>query len=39
MAEMAKVIIRKGAQHRIESGHPWVYQTELDTIEGDFEPG
>lgn len=39
MTEMAKVIIRKGAQHRIEGGHPWVYQTELDTIEGEFQPG
>ncbi|HMM23153.1 MAG TPA: class I SAM-dependent rRNA methyltransferase [Selenomonadales bacterium] len=39
MTEMAKVIIRKGAQHRIEGGHPWVYQTELDRIEGEFQPG
>jgi 23S rRNA (cytosine1962-C5)-methyltransferase len=35
----AKVILRKGAQHRVEAGHPWVYQSELDTIEGDFAPG
>ena len=34
-----KVFIRKGAQHRIENGHAWVYQTEIDYIEGDFEPG
>lgn len=39
MTAMAKVIIRKGAHHRIENGHPWVYQTEVDTIEGEFEPG
>ena len=35
----ATVFLRKGAQHRVESGHPWVYQTEIDFIEGDFEPG
>lgn len=39
MNDMTKVFIRKGAQHRIENGHPWVYQTELDYIEGEFEPG
>lgn len=39
MTAIARVIIRKGAHHRIENGHPWVYQTEVDTIEGDFAPG
>lgn len=33
------VVIRRGSQHRIENGHPWVYQTEVDHIEGDVEPG
>lgn len=33
------VILRKGAQHRVENGHPWVYQTELDYIDGEFQPG
>jgi 23S rRNA (cytosine1962-C5)-methyltransferase len=35
----AKVYLRKGAQHRVESGHPWVYQTELDYIDGEFQAG
>jgi 23S rRNA (cytosine1962-C5)-methyltransferase len=39
MTAIAKVIIRKGAHHRIENGHPWVYQTEVDDIEGEFQPG
>jgi 23S rRNA (cytosine1962-C5)-methyltransferase len=39
MEVMAKVFLRKGAQHRVESGHPWVYQTELDYIDGDFQGG
>ena len=34
-----KVFLRKGAQHRVESGHPWVYQSELDYIDGEFQPG
>lgn len=34
-----KVFLRKGAQHRVESGHPWVFQSELDYIDGEFEPG
>lgn len=33
------VVIRRGSQHRIENGHPWVYQTEVDHIEGKVEPG
>lgn len=39
MTVTTKVMIRKGAQHRVENGHPWVYQTEIDYIEGDFAPG
>ena len=39
MDTLTKVFIRKGAHHRIESGHPWVYQTEIDYIEGDIQPG
>jgi 23S rRNA (cytosine1962-C5)-methyltransferase len=39
MDATAKIILRKGAQHRVEAGHPWVYQTELDDVEGDFAPG
>ncbi len=33
------VSLRKGAQHRVENGHPWVYQTEIDYIDGEFQPG
>lgn len=39
MEVTANVFLRKGAQHRVENGHPWVYKTELDYIEGDFTPG
>lgn len=39
MEVTTKVFLRKGAQYRVESGHPWVYQSELDYIDGDFVPG
>ncbi|SHJ77144.1 class I SAM-dependent rRNA methyltransferase [Propionispora hippei] len=39
MQVTTSVFLRKGAQHRVESGHPWVYQSELDYIDGEFEPG
>ncbi len=39
MNEATKIFIRKGAQHRLEAGHPWVYQSEIDFVEGDFVPG
>lgn len=35
----AKIYLRRGGQHRVEDGHPWIYQSELDTIDGDFQPG
>ncbi|VBB08492.1 s-adenosylmethionine-dependent methyltransferase [Lucifera butyrica] len=39
MENLAKLFMRKGAQYRVESGHPWVYQSEVDYIDGNFEPG
>jgi 23S rRNA (cytosine1962-C5)-methyltransferase len=39
MTDITKVFIRKGAQYRVESGHPWVYRTEIDYVEGEFDPG
>ncbi|MCX7781176.1 MAG: class I SAM-dependent rRNA methyltransferase [Negativicutes bacterium] len=39
MKSATKVYLRKGAQHRVESGHPWIYQTELNYIDGDYQPG
>ena len=39
MSKTAKIILRKGAQHRVEGGHPWVYQTEIGAVEGDSAAG
>ncbi len=36
---MAKVLLRKRNDQRIESGHPWVYRSEIERIEGSFAPG
>lgn len=36
---MAKVIIEKGKQKRVESGHPWVFKNEVSDIQGDYNPG
>ncbi|HWR38754.1 MAG TPA: class I SAM-dependent rRNA methyltransferase [Patescibacteria group bacterium] len=39
MQVKAGIFLRKRVQHRVESGHPWVYQSEVDYSEGDFDPG
>lgn len=36
---MAKVFLSKNRSKRIEHGHPWVFKTEIQRIEGDFNPG
>ena len=39
MRSKAVVLLRAGARHRVEAGHPWVYKTEVERIEGRFAPG
>lgn len=36
---MAVVRVKEGRYKRIREGHPWVYRTEIDGIEGPFTPG
>lgn len=36
---MAVVHLTRDRGKRVESGHPWVYQTEIDRVEGDYTPG
>lgn len=36
---MTNVILRNENLKRILSGHPWIYKTEIDHIEGEYEPG
>jgi 23S rRNA (cytosine1962-C5)-methyltransferase len=36
---MATVILRKRIGHRVLSGHPWIFQNEVQEIKGAHEPG
>lgn len=36
---MVKVILNKKRRKRLEQGHPWVYQSEVAKIKGNYEPG
>ena len=39
MTHSARLILNKGVRHRILAGHPWVFATEVDRIEGEAEDG
>ncbi|WP_139994347.1 class I SAM-dependent rRNA methyltransferase [Paenibacillus paridis] len=34
-----KIYLLKARKKRLEQGHPWVYATEIDRLEGDAQPG
>lgn len=36
---MTKVILQRKRKKRLEQGHPWVFQSEVASIEGDYTPG
>lgn len=36
---MAKVILTKNRKKRLEQGHPWVYRSEIERVEGEAAPG
>ena len=36
---ICRVVLRRGGTHRVEEGHPWIFQSEIDYIDGEFEPG
>nr|WP_058301927.1 class I SAM-dependent rRNA methyltransferase [Gorillibacterium timonense] len=36
---MANIILLKSRKKRIEQGHPWVYQSEVERLEGEAAPG
>lgn len=36
---MASVILTRGRKKRLEAGHPWVFGSEIDTVEGEPQPG
>jgi 23S rRNA (cytosine1962-C5)-methyltransferase len=39
MTPPARLILNKGVRHRILAGHPWVFASEVERIEGDVEDG
>ncbi|MCX7711647.1 MAG: class I SAM-dependent rRNA methyltransferase [Clostridia bacterium] len=36
---MAKAIISKGKEEKVEYGHPWVFKSDISAIQGNFTPG
>ncbi len=36
---MAKAILAKGKEKRTEYGHPWIYRSDIDNVEGSCNPG
>ncbi|MBX5436189.1 MAG: class I SAM-dependent rRNA methyltransferase [Alicyclobacillaceae bacterium] len=36
---MGRLVLKRDRRKRLESGHPWVFQSEVDRIEGDLQPG
>jgi len=39
MTHPARLVLNKGVRHRILAGHPWVFASEVDRIEGQAEDG
>lgn len=36
---MAKAFLIKGKDKRVEYGHPWVFKSDIDRVDGNFAPG
>ncbi len=36
---LASVILQKGRKKRLEQGHPWIYKNEIESVEGNPQPG
>src|SRR5699024_11177367 len=36
---MAKVILAKGKEERVLSGHPWVFKSDIDKVQGNHNNG
>jgi 23S rRNA (cytosine1962-C5)-methyltransferase len=35
---MTKIILKKGEEQRIQLGHPWIFNNEVKSIQGSFQP-
>jgi 23S rRNA (cytosine1962-C5)-methyltransferase len=36
---MAKAILVKDKENKVEYGHPWIFKSDIGRIEGNFTPG
>jgi 23S rRNA (cytosine1962-C5)-methyltransferase len=36
---LAKVILTRNRKKRIEQGHPWIYASEVESVDGEYSPG
>jgi 23S rRNA (cytosine1962-C5)-methyltransferase len=36
---MAKAVLLKGKEKRVEAGHPWIFRSDIERVEGDFNQG
>jgi 23S rRNA (cytosine1962-C5)-methyltransferase len=36
---MAKAFLVKGKEKRVEYGHPWIFKSDIESINGEFTPG
>lgn len=39
MKRVASVILHKARKKRLEQGHPWIYNNEIERVEGEPQPG
>lgn len=37
--KMAKAYLVKGKQEKVEYGHPWIFRSDIEKVEGSFKPG
>lgn len=35
----AKILLQRGRKKRLESGHPWIYASEIERLDGEAQPG
>lgn len=36
---MARVVLNQHRKKRLEAGHPWIFQSEVETVQGEYQPG
>lgn len=39
MNNVPKVVLKRQGRHGAETGHPWIFQSEIDYVKGNFQPG